>query len=268
VPLVIVPFLVISLLGPSQVVMSSSCEGSAVWTSCEVSNTGSQVDLSAGGTVPGNGSAANPGGAAPPAGGGTGTAPGAAQPDSVAPVEEAEEDCGPLNRCGGYTVVMIPDVTVDDLASFRPDRPTLSGEPAGFGVVGMPTNLVATASEQVLTGTLLDWDVTVRFTPAGYVFDHGDGTSARHSTGGSTWAASGAAQFTPTETSHVYRARGTYDVGVTVQYAAAVDFGDGRWRDVPGFVTATTGGYGVRVVEVRTALVDETCAEDPGGPGC
>ncbi|MDT0184161.1 hypothetical protein Q9S36_28605 [Microbacterium sp. ARD31] len=163
---------------------------------------------------------------------------------------------------------MIPDVTVDDLASFRPDRPTLSGEPAGFGVVGMPTNLVATASEQVLTGTLLDWDVTVRFTPAGYVFDHGDGTSARHGTGGSTWAASGAAQFTPTETSHVYRARGTYDVGVTVQYAAAVDFGDGRWRDVPGFVTATTGGYGVRVVEVRTALVDETCAEDPGGPGC
>jgi hypothetical protein len=256
-------------IAPVPTAASGDCYSNSTWTGVCTSNSGSQVDLSAGGTVPGNGSAANPGGGAPPAGGGTGTAPGAAQPDSVAPAEDAEEeDCGPLNRCGGYTVVMIPDVTVDDLASFRPDRPTLSGEPAGFGVVGMPTNLVATASEQVLTGTLLDWDVTVRFTPAGYVFDHGDGTSARHSTGGSTWAASGAAQFTPTETSHVYRARGTYDVGVTVQYAAAVDFGDGRWRDVPGFVTATTGGYGVRVVEVRTALVDETCAEDPGGPGC
>jgi hypothetical protein len=56
-------------------------------------------------------------------------------------------------------------------------------------------------------------------------------------------------------------------VSVTVEYAASVDFGTG-WRPVPGVVRAEAGGYGVRVVEVRTALVDRTCAEDPTGPGC
>ncbi|WP_344736027.1 hypothetical protein [Microbacterium awajiense] len=160
-----------------------------------------------------------------------------------------------------------PDVTLADLASFVPARPLLSGEPAGFGVVGMPTNLVAAASEQWMPGTLLGWDVVVRFVPVGFVFDHGDGTSARSDTGGRPWASIPAAQFTPTDTSHVYRERGTYAVGVTVQYAASVDFGGG-WRPVAGYVTSTTGGYDVQVVEVSTALVERSCAEDPTGPGC
>ncbi|WP_194395621.1 PKD domain-containing protein [Microbacterium atlanticum] len=159
-------------------------------------------------------------------------------------------------------------MTLADIASFRPASPTLGGEPAGFGVVGMPTNLVATASEERIPGTVLGWDVTVRFVPTAYIFDHGDGTSSRTSTGGTTWAALGQGQFTPTPTSHVYRERGTYAVSVTVEYAASVDFGNGAWRSVPGVVRAEGPGYGVRVVEVRTALVDRTCAEDPSGPGC
>jgi hypothetical protein len=131
----------------------------------------------------------------------------------------------------------------------------------------MPANLVAAASVQTISGTLLDWDVRVRFTPVAFEFDHGDGTTAVHSTGGATWERLGQAQLTPTATSHVYRDRGTFTVNVTVRYAAAVDFGTG-WRPVPGHVTATSGGYVVRVLEARTALVDRTCAEDPDGPGC
>ena len=51
------------------------------------------------------------------------------------------------------------------------------------------------------------------------------------------------------------------------RYTASVDFGTG-FRPVDGYVSATTAGYDVQVVEVRTALVDKTCAEDPQGPGC
>jgi hypothetical protein len=180
----------------------------------------------------------------------------------------APEDCGPLNRCIEYRVVGFPDITLADIASFRPAQPTLGGEPAGFGVVGMPTNLLATASEQHIPGTVLGWDVTVRFEPVAFVFDNGDGTTTRSSTGGASWTSLGQGQFTPTATSHSYRARGTYAVSVTVEYAASVDFGDGSWRTVPGVVRAQAGGYDVRVVEVRTALVERTCAEDPAGPGC
>lgn len=132
----------------------------------------------------------------------------------------------------------------------------------------MPTNLLATASEQRIPGTVLGWDVTVRFVPTAFVFDHGDGTTTRASSGGASWTALGQGQFTPTPTSHVYRDRGTYGVTVTVEYAASVDFGNGSWRPVPGAVRATGAGYDVRVVEVRTALVDSTCVEEPSGPGC
>ena len=131
----------------------------------------------------------------------------------------------------------------------------------------MPANIVAAASEQQIVGTILGWDVTVRFVPAAFIFEYGDGTTVRTASGGASWEQLGQAQFTPTPTSHAYSARGTYPVSVTVQYAPSVNFGR-VWRPVPGFVSATAGGYEVRVVEVRTALVDRTCAEDPSGPGC
>lgn len=232
----------------------SGCYSDSSWTGvCEVSNSGEQVDIGA--------SITNP--AAPPSGGGASPAvPVPAVPEPIA------NPCTSMGTCGGHYVVEPPDLTAEDLASFRPAAPSLSGEPSGFGIVGAPANVVASASAQTMTGTVLDWDVTVRFEPAGFVFDYGDGATLRSTTGGASWAALGQAQFTPTATSHVYRARGTYPVRVTVQYAASVDFGSGLWRPVPGYVTATAGGYDVQVVEARTALVDRTCTEDPTGPGC
>jgi hypothetical protein len=237
---------------PLQDAPSSGCAGSSAWTYCDVDNSGSSVDVSAGEV--GEGIAGVPD---------IHEGRGSNSPSTPPP----PEDCGPLNRCIDYTVVDFPEVTLADLASFRPATPTLGGEPAGFGVVGMPTNLLAAASEERIPGTVLGWDVTVRFVPTAYVFDNGDGTTTRAATGGSAWASLGQGQFTPTETSHAYRARGTYGVSVTVEYAASVDFGTG-WRPVPGVVRAEAGGYDLRVVEVRTALVDRTCAEDPTGPGC
>ncbi|WP_438352711.1 hypothetical protein [Microbacterium sp. CJ88] len=162
----------------------------------------------------------------------------------------------------------IPPVTAADLAAFTPSRATLSGEPAGVAVVGMPMNLVAAASAHTIPGSLFGRNVAVRFSPAAYRFAPGDGVTFTSATGGTAWAGLGQADFTPTSTSHVYRARGTYTVAVTVLYDAAVDFGSGTWYPVIGQVSASTGGYGVRVVEVHTALVDKTCLENPRGVGC
>ncbi len=244
--------LLISLSLPASRAYASTCDGNGWAGSCEVSNSGSSVDIGGSLTEPGSGGFDAP---APPRGS-----------DPVPPTTPV--DPCPLNRCTiTYEVVVFPAVTIADLVSFVPARPSLTGEPPGLGVVGMPTNLVAAASTQLIPGRLFDRDVVVRFTPAAFRFDHGDGSSATASTGGASWTALGQAEFTPTATSHVYRARGTYPVAVTVLYRAAVDFGAG-WRAVPGFVQATTGGYDVRVVEVRTALVERTCLENPAGPGC
>lgn len=160
-----------------------------------------------------------------------------------------------------------PDVTLADLVSFRPATPTFGNEPLGFAVVGMPANFVAAASVQDIPGTLLGYPVTVRFTPTAFVFAYGDGASLRAASGGASWEASGLAQFTPTPTSHVYGERGAYVTSVTIEYAAAVDFGAG-WRTVDGVVTARSADFPIEVVEARTALVDRTCIENPSGPGC
>lgn len=255
-----------SVLGISLVSAAAShCADVGTWTTtCSVSNTGTQIDVGGTANQPGSGGGSGNGdaGGSPGQGGSNGNT-GAGSTGNAAPAEEC-----PIVGCrGGYSVVTYPDVTIDDLASFVPARPSLGGEPAGFGVVGTPTNIIAAASTHTLTGPLLGWDVTVRFRPAGYVFDYGDGSSARATTGGATWASLGLPQFSPTSTSHVYRERGTYTVSLTLQYAAEVDFGSG-WRPVPGYVNAPAPPYTLEVLEVRTALVDRTCAENPSGPGC
>ncbi|MFT4307698.1 MAG: hypothetical protein QM604_12490 [Microbacterium sp.] len=168
---------------------------------------------------------------------------------------------------GNYSAVRIPDVTMDDLASFRPASPAIASEPAGVGLAGLPTNFVTAAETHTVSGELFGYAVTVRFTPTTYVFDHGDGTSRRAATGGASWAALGQADFTPTATSHTYPARGTFTATGAVEYTAQVDFGGG-WRGVPGVLTLASPGYDVRIVEARTALVARTCLEDPAGPGC
>ncbi len=133
----------------------STCQGSSTWTYCDVSNSGSQVDVGA--------SISDP---ATPVGDS-----GSSAPDPAPPPPPVTNTCTSVGTCGGHTVVLPPDVSAEDLASFRPAAPSLTGQPTGFGIVGAPTNLVAAASEQYLSGPLLGWDVTVRFVPSSYVFD-------------------------------------------------------------------------------------------------
>ncbi|MEN2741181.1 hypothetical protein ABCS02_25640 [Microbacterium sp. X-17] len=203
----------------------------------------------------------------PGSGSGSDNADSDAGPAAPAPAPAPTRACATALCRGGYEVASLPDVTLADLASFVPDAPSITGEPTGLGVVGMPTNLVAAASEQRLTGTLLGYAVTVRFVPVGFAFDYGDGGTRAATTGGASWSRLGQADFTPTPTSHVYAAPGTYSAHARVDYAASVDFGGG-WRPVAGAVRATSAAYDVRIVEVRTALVQRTCLENPRGPGC
>ncbi|MBB2976823.1 hypothetical protein FHX49_002409 [Microbacterium endophyticum] len=247
---------VANLLGLSaDVHRAANCDGSQAWTSCpNAVSDGSQVDVGAGSTSPGSGGGSS--------GGGDG---GASQQE---PPGETMPECTTELCRGGYTVVGLPDVTLADIASFVPAQPTLGGEPTGLGVVAMPTNVVASATEQRMAGRVLDYDVTVRFVPQRFVFSYGDGSSKVSETGGASWRELGQAEFTSTPTSHSYGASGNYSASVTVEYAASVDFGSGNWRAVPGVVESTASGYGIRVVEVHTALVDKTCLENPSGVGC
>lgn len=160
-----------------------------------------------------------------------------------------------------------PAITISDVASFAPAPPSTLAEPSNLGVAGRPANFIATAAAHTREGTVLGTRVTVRFTPARFSFDYGDGTTATRPTGGASWTELGQAPFTPTDTSHVYEHRGTYDTTVTVHYTADIDLGSG-WIPLDGSLPVTSPTRTIRIYEAHTALVHHTCIEDPNAPGC
>lgn len=232
------------LVSPTSVPIASVC--SFLEEDCRATNLGDHVDVSVG--------RANDGHSGRPL------------PERTS--EPESETCdNPLGRCGEYEVVMRPDATLSDVASFAPPAAPLFSEPDGIGIVGLPLNIVAAGGAHVEEGELFDLPVTVRFRPAGYTFDYGDGTTRESPTGGRSWSALGLAQFAPTGTSHIYTRRGTFTVRAAVSYAAEVDFGTG-WIAVPGLLVIPSGSSTVEILEARTALVDRDCLEDPTGVGC
>lgn len=176
--------------------------------------------------------------------------------------EEAEET--PAEEAAAPA---IPAVTVADVARFAPAGSAISAEPDNVGVVGLPTNFVAAASVHTVNDSLFGFPIAVRFTPVGYDFTFGDGTTTTTTEGGRSWADLGQAQFTPTPTSHTYAERGTYSAAVDVRYAAEVDFGIG-WFPISGEVTSSGAAQEIRIFEAHTALVAHTCEQAPDSPGC
>ena len=236
----------------------NDCNDGLGWSgTCSITNNGSTVDI--GGTRPGTGGGGNGGGSG--ATDDRGSEPPTAEPPAC--VSIPTRVCGPGLRA---TLVTITP-TLTDVASFAPASVPVADEPDGIGVVGMPMNFVVGTETHESTGTLFGLPVTVRFTPASVLFTYGDGGTRTAPSGGRTWAQLGLAQFSPTPTSHAYAERGTYTASAVVRYSATVDFGNG-WITVPGLLEIPTPATTVSIVEVRTALVDRTCLEDPLGPGC
>jgi len=158
-------------------------------------------------------------------------------------------------------------VTITDLARFVPSTATVDGEPGNVAVVGLPANFLSSAKTETVQGTVLGRALSIRFTPVNYAFDYGDGESRDSAGPGTAWDANGQAQFTPTNTSHVYKQAGRYTVTVAVTYAADVDLGGG-WIPIRGTLNGPLAGQEIRVVKAHTALVLGTCAERPSAPGC
>lgn len=242
-------------------------------TDCLVDNGGTFIE------VGGLGKPGNPGnGITPPADEDGNPIIGAGAPGApvIPPITlcNTDDDTFPISDplqagCEADDIITIPYPTLSDLARFTPQPPTLTGEPYTAGVIGKPTNFLSTASEHTIDGELFSYPVSVRFTPVEYTFDYGDGTTTTVTDAYESWADAGLPQFTPTDASHAYSAKGQFDVSVTVAYSAEVNFsGSSAWLPVAGYVRATTSGYGVTIYEVITALVDKDCNEDPTGTGC
>ncbi|WP_156109709.1 hypothetical protein [Cryobacterium sp. MLB-32] len=158
--------------------------------------------------------------------------------------------------------------SVSDLVGFSPQPPSQTMEPNGLAIVGLAANFVAAASVQVVSGALLGTPADVRFTPATFHRDFGDGAVGSSTTGGATWEDLGVPEFSDTDTSHIYRERGDYVSTLSVAYSAEFRVGGGDWQPVTGTLAVAGNPLPVAVRHVKSVLVAHDCIQNPSGVGC
>lgn len=129
-----------------------------------------------------------------------------------------------------------PTVTLADLANFMPQTPLLRSEPAGWGIVDLPVNLIVTVTTHDVPGRLLGASATVRFTPVRYSWTYGDGQTRVTTVPGGSWSGLGLAPFSATTTSHTFAQAGLYPVQVAVIFSASYRLGSGSWQAISGTV--------------------------------
>jgi len=255
---------------------SAGCsQGSIVSGGCGVSNDGSSITVT--GTQ--SQSPGSPSSSWPPSNSGTPGTSGAPVDTGPSELERCRADAGRARVCleprrrtepsapAPASAPAAPTISITDLVTLTPATATPTADPSNVGIAGLPTNFVTTASVHTRTGTLFGAPLTARFTPVGYDFAYGDGTTAHSTTPGATWDALDQPQFTPTATSHIYTDRGTYDTTVTIHYTAEIDLGTG-WIPLTGTLTVPGPTQQIRIYEAHTALVAHTCTEQPTAPGC
>lgn len=163
----------------------------------------------------------------------------------------------------------VQPVSVQDIASFVPDAPTVGTEPGAWGILKLHTNVIANAAQHVRSGTLLGGPAEVNFIPLGFTFDYGDGQATTTATGGDTWAALGLEEFSMTATSHRYTTPGTKTITAEVTYAAEYRVGGGDWLPVIGTLSIPTDTpHTIQIVRNSTVGVDKPCIPGRTAVGC
>ncbi|MBG6240086.1 hypothetical protein IWX78_003077 [Mycetocola sp. CAN_C7] len=171
-------------------------------------------------------------------------------------------------ECATGPLCAVEAITLSDLASFRPVAPTLSMEPDGWMLIGLPANFIARTQTHVVSGSLFSYPLAVRFTPSSYAWSWGDGTSSRSTVPGATWASLGLPEFSPTPTSHVYDDRGVYRISVTVSYTVEFRVASLPWRSIAGTLPGPATIVAALAGDAKTVLVEHECNRNPDGPGC
>lgn len=159
-------------------------------------------------------------------------------------------------------------ITLTDIASFTPQGVSLSLQPGSWTVVGVETNFIAGAQTHVVAGSLLSRSAEVRFTPASYDWNYGDGASRSTADAGASWSALGLKEFSRTSTSHKYLTPASYTPSVTVYYSVEYRWGGGAWQSIAGRIPATASASTVTVFTADTVLVTGACTAWKTAPGC
>jgi hypothetical protein len=159
-------------------------------------------------------------------------------------------------------------VTLSDLKAFRPRPGTDHMQPNGWAIIGLDTNFFATVPSELEHGQLLGQPAEVRFAPVSWRWRYGDGAQVAVGSPGAMWAALGLSDFDATRTSHVYRTKGSYVIGLDIQFGAEYRYAGSGWVPIAGTIDVPAKRLRVTVGDARTVLVNRDCLANPRGPGC
>ena len=137
-------------------------------------------------------------------------------------------------------------------------------------VVGLDTNFFLDTVTQVEHNSLLGIPASVRFTPVGYRWNYGDGSTLRSSSPGASWETLGVGEFDRTTTSHIFRNPGSFTIDATIDFRAEYQFGagDSAWIPIDGIVSIPAARLTALAQTAKTVLVTGDCAQKTTAPGC
>ncbi len=126
--------------------------------------------------------------------------------------------------------------------------------------------MYAIPNPQTFNVEIFEQPVRVRAIPTSYFWEYGDGKSRRTQKSGK--AMPGHTFDEPTETSHVYKETGDYEIELSTAYRGEFSVSNGPWTPIPGTANVPSDPMPMSVWRTKKLLVDQTCSEDPNGPAC
>ncbi|MGP5397755.1 hypothetical protein [Arthrobacter rhombi] len=158
------------------------------------------------------------------------------------------------------------EVTPDRFQSFPILSSKLFSQPNGFSLRNGHAHLYATPNPQTFNVEIFDEPVRVRAIPQSYLWNYGDGHSRKLQKPGKPMPNHTFDQ--PTDTSHVYEETGDFTIQLSTAYRGEYSVDGGPWMPIPGTASVPSDPMPMSVWRTKKLLVDQDCANNPGGPAC
>ncbi|MGP5725169.1 hypothetical protein ACTXOR_05200 [Arthrobacter rhombi] len=158
------------------------------------------------------------------------------------------------------------EVTPDRFQSFPILSSKVFSQPNGFSLRNGHAHMYATPNPQTFNVEIFDEPVRVRAIPQSYLWNYGDGHSRKLQKPGKPMPNHTFDQ--PTDTSHVYEETGDFTIQLSTAYRGEYSVDGGPWMPIPGTASVPSDPMPMSVWRTKKLLVDQDCANNPGGPAC
>jgi hypothetical protein len=160
----------------------------------------------------------------------------------------------------------VVEVTPAKFRSFPIAPSKTASQPEGFSLRNGNAHMYAIPNPQTFNVDIFDQPVRIRAIPQSYAWKYGDGQSKRTQNPGKPNPNHTFDE--PTDTSHIYKETGDYQIRLSTIYRGEFSVNGGPWKPIPGTANVPSEPMPMSVWRTKKLLVDRNCVENPDGPAC